>query len=96
MNDQPPPYEEISSTPVYDNICVPTADNEERNLALPSSSLTTGGPLNPSSDNAIANNPTDRPSVNGPNNKLLIPSTRPTILHFPYHPHLSHLGITAP
>ncbi|KAI4268721.1 MAG: hypothetical protein L6R38_007737, partial [Xanthoria sp. 2 TBL-2021] len=93
MNDQPPPYEEISSAPVYDNLpgSVPILDDEKRNAVLPSSSPTTGGALNPSSDNAIANNPTDRPSANEPNNKLLIPSTRPTILHFPYHHHLSHL-----
>ncbi|KAL9629381.1 MAG: hypothetical protein Q9204_005305 [Flavoplaca sp. TL-2023a] len=84
-NDQPPPpYEEISSAPAYRNGSgrVPSKADE-------------GNPFQQLSNN-ITNeiHPINQPSTDDSHIKLLIPSTRPSTLHFPYHPHLSSLGIS--
>ena len=85
MNDQPPPpYEEISSAPAYRNGSgsVPSEADE-------------GILFHQSSNNLTSQiHPINEPSTDAPHTKLLIPSTRPSILHFPYHPHLSSIGIS--
>ncbi|KAL8897373.1 MAG: hypothetical protein Q9192_002612 [Flavoplaca navasiana] len=85
MNDQPPPYEEISSAPAYRNGSGRGAiEGDER------------GAFQQLSHNHITNeiHPINQPSTDDTHIKLLIPSTRPTILQFPYHPYLSSLGIS--
>ncbi|KAL8886896.1 MAG: hypothetical protein Q9215_005460 [Flavoplaca cf. flavocitrina] len=88
MNDQPPPpYEEISSAPAHrhrNGSGRGAIEADERN---PFQQLS----------NHITNEiyPINQPPTDNPHTKLIIPSTHPTILQFPYHPHLSSsLGIS--
>ncbi|CAL8574323.1 hypothetical protein XPA_000287 [Xanthoria parietina] len=104
MNDQPPPYEEISSSSssppaapvVYGSI---NADQQMVPMGTrrqPDDASSANGMI--MINNTIAGGrPTDMlPSaVNASTDKLLIPFTRPTVLHFPYHARLSQMGITA-
>ncbi|KAL8983972.1 MAG: hypothetical protein Q9205_001944 [Flavoplaca limonia] len=88
MNYQPPPpYEEISSAPAHrhrNGSGRGAIEADERN---PFQQLS----------NHITNEiyPINQPPTDNPHTKLIIPSTHPTILQFPYHPHLSSsLGIS--
>lgn len=107
-NEQPPPYEEISSSSsttaaaaapvvVYGSI---TAEQQ----MFPTG--TRGQPDDASSanemfmiNNTTADGCTTKPplpsAVDASKDKLLIRSTRPTVLKFPYHARLSQMGIMA-
>ena len=93
MNDQPPPYEEISSSAPAAAAAAAAApvvyygsSNADQQMFPTMVNTTAGG------------RPTNTPpssAVDASNDKLLIPSTRRTVLHFPYQARLSQMGITA-